>query len=294
MDYSTIESNLRAWLPAHPDISAAAVIGSRGRSRSYPADESSDLDLLLVTSTPDAYRHTGWLGDFGPLVSAVFDPHDHVAFAESLDFFAVYTEGCNVDWSLLPAEYLHRLIDDPGARARDFVHLITPTLARGFRVLHDPDGRLDQLAAAFPAEGHAFTPPSETEFVEMVENYWQFVVRVAKKLRADHRFIAFRWRGALRDDLLRLVEWHARLTRDLPPDTWFRDKYLEQWADPRVLAVLPTLACAYDANDIRRALFTQSALFRTLAHEVAARLGYRYPEHVDAAISAWLERYLEV
>lgn len=87
--YARIEATIRAWLPTRPDIRAAAVIGSQARTGAYAADSSADYDLLLVTTDPDAYKHTNWLHAFGQVVSAVFDPNDHVAFAYSLDFFTL-------------------------------------------------------------------------------------------------------------------------------------------------------------------------------------------------------------
>jgi hypothetical protein len=55
-------------------LRAAAVIGSQARTGAYAADSSADYDLLVVTTKPDAYKHTDWLHAFGQVVSAVFDP----------------------------------------------------------------------------------------------------------------------------------------------------------------------------------------------------------------------------
>jgi Streptomycin adenylyltransferase len=253
MDYTTLETNICAWLPSRPDIRAAAVIGSRGRSAGYRADASADYDLLLVSTTPERYQHTSWLSAFGPVVSAVFDPSDHVAFAGSLDFFTVYKDGCDADVSLLAYAYVQQLIHDAAARERDLVHLITPTLAKGFRPLFDPEQLLSQLALVFPADLMRFVPPDGAAFADAVENFWQGVVKIAKKLRAGRLYAAQRWYNAQRQDVIQMVEWHARLTRDLPGSTWYRDKYLEQWADPRVIAALPQLYAAYEVADLRRA-----------------------------------------
>jgi hypothetical protein len=290
MDYAVFEANLLAWLPQQADIRAAAVIGSRGRTTDHPADASADYDLLLVTTEPDSYRQTAWLAALGPLVSAVFDPNDHVAFAQSLDFFTIYAGGNDVDFSLLPYDYVKTLIDNPEARERDFTHLITPTLTRGVRILHDPEGLITQLAAVFPAGGAAFSPPDHQAFQDAVENFWQSFVRIQKKLRVGRLYAAQRWLGGQREDLMRMVEWHARLTRGLPDSTWYRDKYLERWADRRVVAALPGLYAGYSAADIRRALLAAAALFGWVAREAAAPLGHRYPEEVERAILDWAEQ----
>jgi aminoglycoside 6-adenylyltransferase len=204
----------------------------------------------------------------------------------------VYAEGHDVDISVLPYSYVQRLIHDPDARAQDFVHLITPMFANGVRILFDPEQLVPQLAAAFTAGPAAFIPPPEAAFAQLVEDFWQRVVRIAKKLHAGYLYFAMRWCTAQINDLMRLVEWHARLTRNLPPSTWYRDKYLEQWADPRVVAALPQLYAQYDPADIQRALFAMMDLFRWIAMEIAAHLGYRYSSTSDMEITAWARRYL--
>jgi hypothetical protein len=216
MSYQSLEQRFHAWAAARSDIRAAAVIGSFGRTTHYEADESSDLDLLFVTTHAEPYKQTAWLTEIGPLVSGIFDPNDHVAFAYALDFFTVYTEGRIVDFSVLPYDYVQRLIHDPSARAKDFVHLITPVFSRGMRTLFDPEHLLDQLVVAFPANDPAADTPSAATFIEAQENFWQGVVRVARKVRANHLYFAMRWHTGLIADCMRVAEWHARVTRDLP------------------------------------------------------------------------------
>ncbi len=184
IDYAAIEVNVSTWLSTRPNIRAAVVIGSHSRGTTYGADDSSDYDLLLVTTDPAGYQQTDWLSVFGPVVSAVFDPHDHVAFAYSLDFFTVYEGGRNVDISVLPYDYVQRLIHDPVAREKDFVHLITPMFAHGVRVLVDPEQIVAQLAAVFPLGSTAFVPPTEAAFAQAVEDFWQRVVRIPKNVQA--------------------------------------------------------------------------------------------------------------
>ncbi len=292
MSYQFLEQRFLVWASMRTDIRAAAVIGSYGRISQYRADESSDLDLLFITTEAEQYKQTAWLAEIGPLVSSVFDPTDHVAFAGALDFFTVYTEGRIVDFSVLPDDYVQRLIHDPAAREQDFVHLITPTFSRGFRPLFDPEGLIDQLAAVFPANDSAVVAPSATAFAEAQENFWQGVVRVARKLRPHHLYFAMRWQTGLITDCMRVAEWHARFVWHLPPSTWYRDKYLDQWADPRVVAALSTLYPHYDIADMRRALFALLDLFRILTRELAEALGYPYLSATDEAITRWVSKYL--
>ena len=54
LTYEQLEQNCIAWAQAQPDIRAAIVVGSRARL-DHPADEWSDLGLILFTTTPAAY-----------------------------------------------------------------------------------------------------------------------------------------------------------------------------------------------------------------------------------------------
>lgn len=117
-------------------------------------------------------------------------------------------------------------------------------------------------------------------------------MQAAKKLRAGRLYAAQRWYNAQREDVMRMVEWHARLTRNLPASTWYRDKYLEQWADPRVIAALPQIYAAYDAADLQRALFAMMDVFRWVAHETAEHLSYPYRQTSATKITAWAQQYL--
>ena len=56
-------------------------------------------------------------------------------------------------------------------------------------------------------------------------------------------------------------------------DTWMRGRFLEQWADPRIVAVLPDRSGAAYGDDLWRALFETMNLFRGLAVETAEAFG---------------------
>jgi aminoglycoside 6-adenylyltransferase len=69
-------------------------------------------------------------------------------------------------------------------------------------------------------------------------------------------------------------------------DTWHSGRFLEEWADPRIVARLRHAYAHYDAAEIRRALLATMDLFRLVAQEVTASLDYQYPTEEDAHIVA--------
>ena len=56
-----LENRIIAWAESQPDIRAILVIGSRAR-RDLPADEWSDLDLMVFATDSERYLANGdWL-----------------------------------------------------------------------------------------------------------------------------------------------------------------------------------------------------------------------------------------
>lgn len=59
--YEEFEKRLIQWGQEQHDIRAAFIVGSRART-DHPADECSNLDIVLYTSRPEYYlREKGWL-----------------------------------------------------------------------------------------------------------------------------------------------------------------------------------------------------------------------------------------
>jgi aminoglycoside 6-adenylyltransferase len=96
----------------------------------------------------------------------------------------------------------------------------------------------------------------------------------------------------LKERLRRMLEWHAHAVNGPEHDTWMRGRFLEEWADPRVVAQLPGVFAHYDRQDIARALQETMDLFRWLAVETAQRWGYAYPFDGEQYASEWVGRLL--
>jgi aminoglycoside 6-adenylyltransferase len=69
-----------------------------------------------------------------------------------------------------------------------------------------------------------------------------------------------------------MTEWHARATNCWDYDTWHGGRFLEQWADPRIVARLRDTFAHYDEDDVWRTLLAMMNLFRWVAGETAVQL----------------------
>jgi aminoglycoside 6-adenylyltransferase len=116
----------------------------------------------------------------------------------------------------------------------------------------------------------------------------------AKKLRRGELWVAKSCAdGYMKQQLLQMLTWHARATHGPGFDTWHNGRFLESWADPHVLDELHQAFAHYNEADIRRALSKTVELFRWVAKESAADLGYRYPDAADERVRAWLSAHFE-
>lgn len=57
--YADLEQHIHQWALTRADIQAAIIVGSRARIE-HPADDFSDLDLILLTTNTDLYGTDRW------------------------------------------------------------------------------------------------------------------------------------------------------------------------------------------------------------------------------------------
>jgi aminoglycoside 6-adenylyltransferase len=265
-----IEKYVR-WAMSDPGTRAAIIIGSRARA-DHPADEWADLDVIVVT--PDLQRYaatTDWLESIGnPWLTFI-----EQTLGGGIERRAVFEGGLDVDFALVPTEWVRQIVSTG----------VPPDLAdiirRGVRVIVDKDGLAAQLLQ-MPLDAPLPCPPTQAEFLEVVNDFWYHTIWTAKHLRRGELW----WAKSCCDDYLksrlrRVMEWHARAMKGQSYDTWMRGRFLEEWADPRAVEELKGIFAHYDAEDVWRALLATMDLFRRMAVSTAERLGYPYLKQGD-------------
>jgi aminoglycoside 6-adenylyltransferase len=294
-----LEARFVAWADARPDIRAAIVVGSRARLH-HPADEWADLDLGFTTTQPRRYLDSDdWLSELGDVWVAYRDPAGitrHVLFAGGLDagFAPIPHRQVKLAVRLVPVfqrfPFLYRL---PGAgQLRAALAEAAEYYRRGGRVVLDKDGVAARFLALLPQVDAGHVLPTAAEFDALVNEFWFADIWTAKHLMRGEIW----WAkcsgsdGRMKTLLLRMTEWHARAVNGPDYDTWSDGRFLEEWADPRVVQGLRPAFARYDLEDARRALLATMDLFRWLAAETADRLGYPYPTDADADVSDWVRR----
>jgi len=290
-----------------------ALVGSAAR-QDHPADEWSDLDLVLVAVDARAYLgSTAWLAELGEVWFSYQE--FHFEGQEACERRVLFAGGQDVDFMVYSIESARQ------AFAGTFVPEIA---ARGLRVLLDKDGILHPMPVTTSLG--PVQPPSCEEFSEVVNDFWFHTVWTAKKLRRGELWTAKRCcDDYLKRLLLRMMEWQAQgsplLSEDmenlgirgsvgagsepaLTPhpqisgfysvlggngvDTWFNGRFLEQWASPAALEKLRIAFAHYEEQDVWRALRASMELYDQLARDTARRWGYAYPVENVEKVMEWV------
>ena len=301
-----LEARFVAWAQTQPDIRAAMVVGSRART-DHPADEWSDLDIMVITTRPERLLGSSdWLKNIGEYWLTFLEP---TATGGRMERRVLFEGALDVDFAVIPhgrvrqaARFLPLLRRFPllfrllpkgmAQRIREDLADAANIFGRGLRVLVDKEG----LAAKLPqvlAEAQPYRPPTQREFLNAVDDFWYHAVWTAKKLRRGELW----WAKLCCDShmgrlLLEVIEWHAHAMKGADYDTWQLGRFLEEWADPRALAGLRDAFAHYDEDDIWRALLASMDLFRWLAIETAERLGHPYPTAADERVTEWVKECL--
>ena len=296
---------LSAWGRSSPDVRAVVVVGSWARPVDHPGDAWSDVDVLLTTTDPGRYLSTvNWLGGLGhPWLTYIETPplggagqrERRVVFegAVEVDFAVVASRDMRVAAyvlaglrrfppavRLLPKRFAERL----GA--------LPEVLWRGMRILVDKDGTAARLQRLAPQFRPPHRPPSEDDFLALIQRFWHGPIWMAKHLRRGELWRVKTLAEAPRHLLLlQMMEWHACARNGWDYDIWDRGRFVEEWADRRAVLALREIFGRYDADDTWRALLASMELFRWLATETADRLGYHYPVEVDQHVTDWVTKF---
>jgi aminoglycoside 6-adenylyltransferase len=291
-------SKMVAWASARDDLRAIAIVGSRARA-DHPADPWSDLDLIVMARRPKRYLSgSHWLAEIETPWLVVREP---TAIGGQEILLVTFEGGTKVDLVLvssvafsLAARAMETLRRHPSVLtlmpkiARQRLTELSDLLNRGFRLVLDKDRIADRL------ESGGLTipppcPPSQEEFLHLVKRFLNEQVWVALKMRRGELFVAKTLgESRLMALLLQMIEWHTQVTSDSWSPVFERGRFLEEWAPPTVIERLRGTFPHYDPGEIWRARLEALDLFRSLAQETGARLGYSYPMQLEETVMTWV------
>jgi len=261
MNYEELTARVVAWAQTQPTIRALISVGSRARTN-YPADRWSDLDLVIFCAERDAYvSSSAWLKTFGDSWLTYLE----ITGGGDPEWFALYGDSLKLDVVLL--------LIDPNAGDLESIlaaHPYKAVFARGVNVLFDRHAP-PRIVPAQPLRPSVF--PTQSAYDTIANGFLVDALTMSKFIARGDLWRAERWLNEfLRASLLTMIEWQAH-----GKDTWYKGRFIEQWADPRVIAALHETFALYERTSLQNALLATLDLFRLIGTEVAVGFGLTYP-----------------
>ncbi len=129
---SSVLETITRWATRRNDVRAVGLVGSWARN---VAREDSDMDLTILTDTPNAYRAEGWLAELGLGVLSWEDAD----YGPLWSRHAQIEDGLKVEFGFSTPAWASLKPIDPGTRR---------VVGDGCHVLFDPERLLNKLKDA--------------------------------------------------------------------------------------------------------------------------------------------------
>ncbi len=269
---SQLVERISAWAERRPDIRALLLTGSYARNQ---ADELSDLDIEMFVTDPLIYAEDDrWMSEIGKVWVYIPERTDD----DHPTRLIIFEGGPKVDFTLYPL----KVLADQVERQK-----LSADYELGYRVLLDRDhlaGRLPAPTGRRPTT----TPPTEAEFIALVNEFWFEVYHVAKYLRREDLWAAKFRDWTLKKLLLKMVEWHEKSLHGWDYDTKRRGIRMQEWIEPQIWRKLQGVFAHFDAEDSWKSLAALMDMFGEIAAKTAVSLHYPYPTGVDESIRSYV------
>lgn len=260
---------------ADPRVRAIILNGSRARPDAT-RDAFSDTDVALVVEDVEAFRQDReWHLRFGEQLIGF--PNDGVFLGHPVhNRLVLYTHGPKVDFLCWPSAVMPLIASEDRLPA---------VLDQGYEVLLDKDGL---CAALGTPSGHPFpvSRPTESEFLELVNEFWWETTYVAKALaRGDVFHASYNLDVVMKLRVLRcLFEWTIAAAREWRYDSTLLGRGMRDHLGRDTWRALEASYAAVSWTTLWRTC----DLFSKVARELAASLQFPYPDEQEAKLRAYL------
>ena len=270
--YCDIKQKLCKYAEQDKDIKAVIAIGSSTRS-DLPADEFSDLDLIIVTSAPDRW----YSGESPALLGKVSISFIEPTLGGGKERRCIYDADRDVDMIIFtPLQFENALKEG----VAEWV------MNRGWKLLYDGGDYAKKIPQFVTLEVH-HAVMTDAEYENTVNDFFFHIIWACKKFRRGELWSAKMCiDGYLKERLLKMIEQNQLCFGNT--DVWHDGRFLDRWADSSVLDELKDCFAHYDSDDCRRALLATQRLFARLARTVADKRGFIYPEKAEECALSYM------
>jgi aminoglycoside 6-adenylyltransferase len=276
------------WANAHDEIRAVLLTSNRA-DPGGEIDVLSDYDVILIMDDihPFVDDHS-WLGDFGEVLIAYWDPiHlDPFYSIERCGNVTQYVDGLKIDFNLWPVRLLQQVVAGP---------VLPAELDAGYRVLLDKDHLTNGM---LPSSGKAYipTPPTLQQYLTLINDFLSDAPYVARCLWRDELMPA-KW--CLDYDMKHIylqcmLEWRVEMDHHWSIPVGWHGKGLKKLLPAEIWVALEATYTGASLAESWKALVNTMALFRQVAVEVGNNLGYSYPNELHQRVSAYVEQIMHM
>ncbi len=266
-----IFDELHCWAEDNDQIRGLVLSSSRVDGEA-PTDLLSDYDVVLFVTDQEPYgRDDDWLETFGPVMTR-WPPRPTWTEEGEVFRLVIYEDGVRIDWGIAKAERMAERIDTP----------------EPYRVLIDKDNRVKNPVK--PYHGAYNVPrPSESEYDELVSDFWWDITYVAKSLWRDELYWAKYMNRKVHFPFLeKVIEWYIGMQHSWAVTTNKHGRWFKRYMDTGTWAEVESTFSGADLQENWDALFNATRLFRRLAVAVADGLNYDYPHETDRRVTEYM------
>jgi aminoglycoside 6-adenylyltransferase len=251
--------SIEKWVKEEDNIRVAVLIGSHVQ-KTKP-DRLAGIDLDIFANRPaDLVKNDAWMTDFGdPWLTRLTDEEDLILWN------AVYEDGMLLAFYIQPMTVLNAIQKE-----------LPPYYLPQYKVLIDKDHMTRDFPKAQPSLSHPEKPSPEV-FTDVLQQFWLDAYYTARYLWRGELWRAKHYDWQLKQNLLRMLSWHATLVHNRTFFSAHEGNHLSEWVDTNTYtSLMPTFGRFYPA-DTWRALEETVKVFTQLAKEVAPVIGVNYP-----------------
>lgn len=273
--YSTFIERFAEQGKMRRDMKAAYVIGSRARAK-HPADQWSDLDILIYTDEPNYYLETQ---EFLEQLGEIWSSFVTRTLGGDKERLTLFTGGYQVDLVVKSGEEYDRQLDSGE---------VPWLFKRGAVLVVDNTGKADQLLPKEEVLPEKL-PLTEGSLNEVNQMFWFVTMYISKQLLREDNWAAKARDMDYKNILLQMIEWHEQCLHGTEYDTWHGGRFMKVWVEPDIYDAVSDIFGRFDLADSWSALEHTIKLFIKLSDGIQKHSGISLDQRLQSSVISWIE-----
>jgi aminoglycoside 6-adenylyltransferase len=167
------------------------------------------------------------------------------------------------------------------------INELSEIVSRAYKILLDKANFTDIIRHVAKSD-KPFSIPSESEFQNLISEFWFHVIWTTKKAMRGELWSAITCvDGNMKEILLKMIEYYSHALHGTDYDTWHSGRFIEHWAEPWVVKEFQNIYAGYSDKNIMKAISATMNLFQKVSVETAYKWDYQYPVISDNYATEW-------